>query len=273
VDVFRDWRSYIAYVLSKIPYVKDRIEYTPLRIGDPGQYYREVLSGVVEDIGKKLEEVEMKERVVEEKEKEYERLIETLKGMEKRWKEEFKKLRKLKDAYDELQKRIEDLRRIMRAADPDELSAVLVQDNMTATTIAAALKGLPDDLKAEMIQAIARRDPKKAADVTALLGSIEEKIEEVKEERESLLKLLDEVAKEKADLIKKDIMVEIVGSYLSNLSSRDVVKMMIDLGLDIDTIAALISSMPMAKAREVLSILQQEHPDVFKGIIERGVTE
>ncbi len=270
-NVFKDWRSYIAYVLSKVPYIKDRIQYTPIKVGNPSAYYKSVLSGVVEDVGKKMEEVEKKEQLLKSQKDEYERLLTTLRAMEKEWKDKFKEVNKSSAAYEDVRKKVQDLRNILKSGDPEELSTILIQDTISASTIAAAVDELPDDLKAEVLQALAKKNPLKAAQVTELLGGIEEKIKEIEDEQEKLKELLDEVAREKAKLENEKVIVDDIVRYLSSLNSRDIVKIMMDLNLNIDVIAALISGMPSDRSQEILSILQSEHPKIFKGLIERGV--
>ena len=271
VDIFKDWRSYIAFVLSKIPIIKEKVEYTPLKVQDPKEYYRTVLSGVVEDIGKKMKELEEEKRKVENMKRDYEKLLEVLKGMEEEWKKSFEEMNLQKREYENVEKRVEDLRRLMRSADPDEFASILVDETITPLTIAIALNGLPDDQKAEIIQALARKDPKKAAIVTAELGSVDVKLKEIKDEEERLRETLKEAAEKLADLEKKKILKSVIVSYISRLTSRDIVKMMMDLKLDLGTIAVVISNLPVDKAKEVLSILQTEHEDIFKKLVERGL--
>ena len=273
VNVFHDWKSYVAYVMSKVPGISGKIHYTPLRVGNPESYYKSLLSGVVEDVGKKLEEVEKKEQMIKAKEDEYRKLLETLNSMKARWEKEFKVVNKTSEAYEDVQKKVQDLKNILKSGDPEELSTILVQDTITASTIAAAVDQLPDDLKAEVLQALAKKDPIKAAKVTELLGGIEERIKEINDEQKRLEKMLDEIAKEKAELENEKIFVNTIIQYVSMLTSQDIVKLIMDLKLNIDVIAALVSKLPPDKSQEILSIFQSEYPKIFKDLIERGVGE
>ena len=273
VTIFRDWRSYVAYVMSKIPFIKDKMKYTPMKVGNPSAYYKDIISGVVEDVGKKLEEIEKKEQMLKAQENEYKRLLEVLNDMKSRWKDKFEEVNKSTTAYEDIQKNIQDLRNILKSGDPEELSTILVQETITASTIAAAVDQLPDDLKAEILQALAKKDPMKAAKVTEILGGIEEKIKEIRSEQERLKKMLGDVAKEKAELENEKNFVNTIVQYVSMLTARDIVKMIMDLNLNTDTIAALVSNLPPDKSQEILSIFQNEYPTIFKSLIERGVGE
>ena len=273
VSIFHDWRSYIAYVLSKVPYIKDKVHYTPMKVGNPSAYYRDVLSGVVEDVGKKLEELEKKEHMLKSQEDEYKRLLEVLNDMKSQWKIKFEEVSKSAAAYEDIQKNVQDLRNILKSGDPEELSTILVQDTITASTIAAAVDQLPDDLKAEILQALAKKDPLKAAKVTEILGSIEEKIKEIKNEQKRLEELLKKVAKEKSELENEKVFVNAIVQYVSMLTAQDIVRLIMDLKLNIDVIAALVSKLPPDKSQEILTIFQNEYPTIFKRLIEKGVGE
>ncbi|RKX40308.1 MAG: hypothetical protein DRP23_03400, partial [Thermotogae bacterium] len=67
--LFQDWRSFVAFLLSKIPFLGERIEYKPMKMMSPKEYYSSVLRDYVKTYDEKLSEVLKREEEVEKKEK------------------------------------------------------------------------------------------------------------------------------------------------------------------------------------------------------------
>ena len=271
VKLFQDWRSYVAYVFSKIPYLKDRIEYKPMKIGNASEYYGEVFSGAVKDLGEKLRKLEEERKEVESLKKRYEDLINVLRDIKSKLESEYESERKKLEVYKEGKARIEELSKLIESSEPAQIAVTLSQENLSVDTIAAVLRNIPQDVAAEVIQELSKINPQKSADVLNRLGSVEKIYEDMEKERRSLEEMLKEVARERANLIDAKALKESISKYFENLSPDEIVSLMIDLKLDPDTIAGILSTLSRDKFLDVMAILQRNHPAVFKAVVEKGV--
>ena len=271
VKLFEDWRSYIAYVFSKIPFLKERIEYKPMKIGNASEHYKLVFSGISKDLSDELKRIESKEKEVQKLQREYENLINVLKSVEKKWKDEMKNLEMRKEEYSKADKRIEDLAQLFQSSDPAQIVSTISQESMSVETIAAVLKRIPKDVAVEIIQELSKVDPGKSASILNAMGGVEKTLEKIEKARSELERTLEKTLDEMEKLVNMESLRSALKEYMEEMSAEDVVKLVMDLELDIDTTCALLSTLSKSKLMEVLKILQTDHPDVFKKVVERGV--
>ena len=271
VKLFQDWKSYVAYVFSKIPFLKERVQYQPLMIGSASKHYEIVFSGTVKEISEKLKELERREKEVERLRTEYEKLIEVLGDLKKTWEDEMKELQMQKEAYVEGKSKIEDLAKLLRSSDPEGIAKTIAQETLDVETLSAALKLLPEDVSAEIVQELSKIDPEKSAQILKEMGGVDRIYQKMDEERKRLEDLLKKTIYEMEKLVNTKALKENLENYLDELSAEDIVKLMVDLNLDVDTIGAILSLLTSSKFGDVMSILQNEHPEIFKAVVERGV--
>ncbi len=271
IDLFKDWRSYIAYVMSKIPYVKDRVQYTPLKIGSPAEYYKEVMEGVLVEVGKRMEEVERKEKEVEKLKSEYEAALKALNDIRSRLEEKIKEVEQVKEVYISGQEKVKELADLLKVSDPEEIAPTLAQDSISIDTLAAALSLLPKDLSAEMIQALSKVNSPKAAKVIARIGSVEGIIQRIKEEEGALSKKLEEYAKVQADLLSLKAFRETLKGYFMSMDSYEVADLLSKLNLTTEELVSVLNLLSAEKRAEVLRVLQRNFPEIFRKLVERGV--
>ncbi len=271
VKLFEDWRSYTAYVFSKIPFLKERVEYKPMKIGNASEYYKVIFSGISKDLSDKLKEIERRERDVEKLREEYQNMIKILKDLQKRWKEEMEGLEKQKEVYLESKKRIEDLANLFKSSDPAQIARTISQEAVSVETVAAVLKLLPDDVSAEIVQELSKINPEKSALVLNTIGGVDEILRKMEDTRRDLEKTLEKTSSEIEKLINIGALRDSLSEYMDSLSSDEIVKIMVNMNFDVDTVSAILSMLPKPKFTDVMEILQKEHPELFKKVVERGV--
>ncbi len=271
VDVFNDWKSYIAYLLSKIPYVKDRIEYTPLKISDPVERYDYIMEGYLKDISEKIDEIKKEEALIENQKKALEIEKKIVEEMKNQVKEKLLELERQKNEYFESLNKIKDFAELLRASDPEEISNVLNQDSVSPKTIASALSYLPKDLSAEILQSLSRVNPKKAADVVKEMAAVEDILKGIEAKQKELETRLKNLAEERAEFLNAKVLGEILSEYFNSLSAERVVQIIEDLDVNVDVLSFVIRSLTPDKRKPILDALSRLDPELFKELLESGV--
>lgn len=173
INLFKDWRSYTAFLISKVPYLNRYVKYEPMRVLTVEEFYKEQflvyqkrLEEQSEELRKKAEELKQFEKnIEEEKEK-----LEQLRGEVER---EKKDLEKEKAEWTNYKNRLKTLSDWLASADPAKIVPAIAEKSVSVELLVDALRMLSSDTAAEILQALSNIDPKKAADVLVKLGSKE----------------------------------------------------------------------------------------------------
>lgn len=271
VDIFNDWRSYVASVMQKIPFVKDKIRYTPLKIGDPNYYYKNVVSSYAEEINLKLEELNKEKEHIEKQKKLLEIEMKAVKGLQSKWEKFYETEELNKKVYRDFEESVKRLADLMKESDAENVALIINQDSIGVETIAAALKYLPNDVSAEVVQALGKINPKKAAAVLKQIGSIDREIENIKAEKEELKRTLEKIIQEKKKVLNIQGLEEVISKYINDMTPEQLVDLIKDMKLSVDEIIKMVNIIEPSKRRDFLDYLRKEEPSVFVEIFKRGL--
>ncbi|MCD6450284.1 MAG: hypothetical protein J7L34_07245 [Thermotogaceae bacterium] len=271
VDIFNDWRSYVASVMQKIPFVKQRVKYTPLNIGDPNYYYKSVISSYAEEINAKMEELDKKEANLEKMKKQLEIEIRVLKELQEKWREFYEKEELSKKVYQDVEDNLKKLSSLMGESDAESIAKIINQESISVRTIAAALQYLPSDVSAEIVQALGKINPEKAAEVMKHIDSIDQDLENIKAEKEELKKALEELIQEKQKLLEIEGFSEVIANYINDMSVEQLGALIEDLGLGVEEVIKMVNLMESVKRQKFLNYLRENNPSIFMEIFKRGI--
>jgi len=271
VDVFNDWRSYVASVMQKIPFVKQKIEYVPLKIGDPNSYYKSIISSYAEEINRKMEELSKKEKELDEMRKQLESEIGILKSLQKKWRSFYETEQLNKKVYKDVEESVKKLADLMKDSDAENVAVIINQDNISVKTIATALHYLPNDVSAEIIQALGKLNPKKAAEVMKYIGSIDQEIESIKMEKEELKTTMEKIVQEKQKVLEIKGLEDAVAKYINDMTVDQLGDLISDLNLSVDEIIKIVNLMEPDRKQKFLNYLREKDPKVFLEIFRRGI--
>jgi len=171
---FADWRSYVSFLMSKIPYVKRFVEYEPMRLLPPGEYFEDDFKAYEMRLKKMMEEIEIRRKEIEESMKKIESEREKLERLKMEVEKERADLEREKREWRDRKKRLEKMAEWISASEPSKIVSALSSDNVSVELIADVLRFLSNDTAAEILQALSEINPEKAASVVALIGKGED---------------------------------------------------------------------------------------------------
>ncbi|MFN3284214.1 MAG: hypothetical protein ACK40Q_08305, partial [Pseudothermotoga sp.] len=170
MNPIEDWKSYLAFLLSKIPYVSKYVRYEPLQILSPQEYFQDISRAASQRAQQILEEARRVKSQAEEQLKLIEAERKVVLQMRKNWED---KLLQLETAIAKLQSP-EDIKKIsetISSADPAAIAPVLASNEYSTDSIAAALTNLSSDLRADVLTELGKLYPAKAAQVMNKIAS------------------------------------------------------------------------------------------------------
>jgi len=264
--IFQDWRSFVAFLLSKIPFLGERIEYKPMRVMSPREYYASILRDYVRIYDEKLSEILEKEKEVERKEKVLEMEKKVLANLKEEWQKKKKELEIKEKDLEDYEKRIKDITNILLEADPEELSTMMNSEELSPVTLAVILKSIPSDVSAEFLQALARVNPKKAANVVKEMVGVEKIKKDLKDLLEETKKGLEELIRKEGELFDKEKYLEVVSGVLEDMEENLIVDFLKVLKIDSKTFRLLLIRLSQDKAEEILKIVYKDYPELLGGI-------
>ncbi|SHF13922.1 hypothetical protein SAMN02745164_01867 [Marinitoga hydrogenitolerans DSM 16785] len=172
LSIEKDWKSFVAYMLQKIPVLKERLKYEYLDIGNA--YL--IQEKLIED---RLKELDMKSAQINsqlEELKKYSSQIENesnqLSIERQKFEAEKKKFEDEKKIFEDYKYRINKLAEWFASSAPAQIALALSRDEVSIDLIVNALLILPSDTAAEIIQALAQINPTKAANVISKIGEV-----------------------------------------------------------------------------------------------------
>ncbi|RKX56372.1 MAG: hypothetical protein DRP50_00440 [Thermotoga sp.] len=159
----KDWRSFASYFLSKVPYFKKKVEYSPKYILPLAQQYELEVGRLNAYFSKLNEEIKVKEDKLSEKEKELKEKEQQLKLEKARYNSDLKALNAEKARWEDYNMRLNKLAQWMSNADASKIVGALKDKSISATDIASAFLRMDDSAVGDILQSLATVDPTKAA--------------------------------------------------------------------------------------------------------------
>jgi len=263
--LFQDWRSFVAFLLSKIPFLGERIEYKPMKVMSPKEYYSSVLRDYVKTYDEKLSEVLKREEEVEKKEKVLKMEESVLANLKEEWQKKREELAVKEKNLEEYEKKIEDITKILLEADPEELSTMMNSEKLSPVTLAVILKKVPPDVSAEFLQALTKINPEKAASVVKEMVSVEKIKENLKNLLEETKRSLEDLIRKEGELFDKKKYLEVVAGVLKDMEDTLIVDFLKVLKIDTETFRLLLTKLPQDRAEEILKIVYRDYPELLGG--------
>ena len=263
--LFQDWRSFVAFLLSKIPFLGERIEYKPMKVMSPKEYYSSVLRDYVKTYDEKLSEVLKREEEVEKKEKVLKMEESVLANLKEEWQKKREELAVKEKSLEEYEKKIEDITKILLEADPEELSTMMNSEKLSPVTLAVILKKVPPDVSAEFLQALTKINPEKAASVVKEMVSVEKIKENLKNLLEETKRSLEDLIRKEGELFDKKKYLEVVAGVLKDMEDTLIVDFLKVLKIDAETFRLLLTKLPQDRAEEILKIVYRDYPELLGG--------
>ena len=263
--LFQDWRSFVAFLLSKVPFLSERIEYKPMKVMSPKEYYSSVLRDYVKTYDEKLSEVLKREEEVEKKEKVLKMEESVLANLKEEWRKKNKELVIKEKSLEEYEKKIEDITKILLEADPEELSTMMNSEELSPVTLAVILKKVPPDVSAEFLQALTKINPGKAANVVKEMVGVEKIEENLKNLLEETKRSLEDLIRKEGELFDKEKYLEVVADALKDMEETLIVDFLKVLKIDTETFRLLLTKLPQDRAEEILKIVYRDYPELLGG--------
>ncbi|PLV56791.1 MotE family protein [Thermotoga sp. SG1] len=259
---FEDWRSYIAFLASKVPFLKDRITYQPLRAENPAEYYSRIYQRYIEIYTQKIEELTRKEREIEEKMK----VLETQKTVVDRTLEEVQSLKSQlieeKNRLESYKKQVDDLINVLLNADPRNLANTL--NNVDDKTLAVIFKRSDPTYAGEFLEALSGVNPQKAARVMEMMVGVESTIERLESLMEQAKSSMEEMTKKETQLFSRETYLKVVADALNNVSPDVAVEFLKKENVDPETLRIILSMMDRERASALVQYIVQNAMELLE---------
>lgn len=270
MNPIEDWKSYFAFLLSKIPYVNKYVKYEPLQILSPQEYFQDISKAASQRAQQILEEARKAKSQADEQLKLVEAERKIVLEMRKNWED---KLLQLEAAIKKLQSP-EDIKKISETisnADPTAIAPVLASNEYSVDSIAAALTNLSSDLRADILTELGKLNPAKAAQVMNKIGSIEEIIKGLSENKKQLEEKQKQIANELSLLIDARIVRDFSIQFINQFTDEQILQMIDSLVLDENSVMAILSILKQERSKEILKKLKDQKPELFQRLVLKGV--
>lgn len=269
-NIFSNFKSYAAYVLSKIPFLNKYIKYEPLKINEPKKYFEEVLENYKRNIEDLIKNSEEKLKKAEKLRKENELLYKTLKSIESEWKEkriqdEISKNETLKQIQN-----LNDLVEIFKNGDSKELIPLMNSEEVDVKTLAVVFQKLEPDLRSEMVQTLAAVNPTKAASIVNTIYNVEKILSTIDYQIKKLEEMYAKLYERESELISLEGFNKAIRIYLSDLT-EDELKTFINQYKDSPLIVLyIISNIDTNKSKNLLRWIKENNEELFIQLIKLG---
>ncbi len=271
MNPIEDWKSYLAFLLSKIPYVKKYVRYEPLQILSPQEYFQDISRAASQRAQQILEEAKKAKSQADEQLKLVEAERKIVLQMRKNWED---KLLQLEAAIARLQSP-EDIKKIsetISSADPVAIAPVLASGEYSVDSIAAALTNLSSDLRADILTELGKLNPAKAAQVMNKIASVEELIKGLTESKKQLEERQKQVANELSLLVDARTIRDLSVEFINQFTDEQIIQMIDSLVLDENSVMVLLSILKQERSKEILKKLKDQKPQLFQKLILKGVS-
>jgi len=168
-----DWRSYLAYLMSNVPVVKNYVKYEPRKIVKPSVFYTEIYESYIEKIEIDRQTLENRADELNEKDQRLKQLeveINT-RTQELNLKEE--RLLSETNNWEDQQKRYQQLADWYANGDTAQIALALSSNQISIEEIVSGLRLVESGIAAEIVGALANLNSDKAAQILAYLAGKE----------------------------------------------------------------------------------------------------
>ncbi|ANQ54205.1 hypothetical protein XJ44_07170 [Thermosipho affectus] len=269
-SLFSNFKSYAAYLLNKVPILNRYVKYESLSVNEPKKYFTEIFESYKKNIEGLIKQSEEKLKEAEKLRKQNEILYNSLKRIEDEWKEKKISEELSKTKVFDTAKNLNKLVEIFKNGDANELVPLMNSKDVNVETLAVVFQQLAPDLRSEMVQALAKVNPTKAAAVVNKIYNVNEILSNLNEKLEFLKKEIDKLYTLQSQLISLEGFNKAVKGYLSSLSENEIYSM-INLYKDSPRIVYyLLSNVDVSITKRILKRLKDENEKLFVELIKLG---
>lgn len=265
-----DWRSYISFLLSKIPYVNRFIKYEPLQILLPSQYFERMASATTERVQQMLQQLKQEREQLEKERQKIEAERRLVLEMRKTWEEKNLQLeaalRKAQTPED-----VEKVSQTIANADPAAIAPVLASESYSVESIALALLRLDATTRADVITELGKLNPNKAAEIMNNIASFEMISKGLGELNKQLEERQKQINAQLSSLIEASTIQTLSVEFLRQLSDNEILDMIESLSLDENAVMVLFSKLQPDRIKELMKKLKDRNEQLFQRLIVRGV--
>jgi len=270
MNPIEDWKSYFAFLLSKIPYVNKFVKYEPLQIFSVAEYFQDISKAASQRAQQILEEARKTKSQADEQLRVVEQQRKIVLEMQKQWED---KLLQVEAAMKKLQTP-EDIKKItetISSADPVAIAPVLASDVYTVDSVAAAIASLSSDLRADVLTELGKLNPVKAAQVMNRIASIENILQDLQRRQSELAERQKQITNELSLLIDAKIVRDLSIQSLNQFTDEQILQMIDSLSLDENSVMVILSILKNERSKEILKKLKDQKPQLFQKLVIKGV--
>ncbi|MGC8901857.1 MAG: coiled-coil domain-containing protein [Fervidobacterium sp.] len=270
VSVFQAWRSYVSYLFSKIPFVKNFVNYESLEVMTAREYFEKIYNEYSQQLESSMKEIENKEKALADKEAQVDKLFSSIKAVEESWKE-----KKLKEELSKVQdtvtlKRLQDIVDTFLNSDPAQLRRLMNADNMSVETLAIVFSKLPSDTRAEMLQQLTSINPTKAAQVVEKMGGVDQIISDIDFKVEELKNAISDMVNTEAELVTLSGFSKGVSAFLRDMNYDELWNFILKIKSRPDLVFYVLSNVDNATMVRLLKDIKDKEEELFIEIMNRG---
>ncbi|GAB6188456.1 hypothetical protein JCM30566_01950 [Marinitoga arctica] len=171
----KDWKSFVAYMLQKIPVLKDKVKYEYLDVGNAYIMQEKLIEDRLESFDSKIAQLKKQSEELMKLSEEIKNESNQLALEKQKFEEEKKAFEEEKKVFEDYKYRINKLAEWFASSTPAQIALALSRDEVSIDLIVNALLILQSDTAAEIIQALAQVNPTKAANVISKIGEVKVK--------------------------------------------------------------------------------------------------
>jgi len=164
-----DWRSYLSYLLEKVPIVKNYVEYTPRDVIKPQQYYSEIYETYIEKIEEDRIALENKAVELGTFETQLNQLQRTLNARKEELDLQEERLTSEMTAWESTKERYQELANWLENGDEVLLAQAIASDEIDVESIVGGLRLIDPGIAADIVGQLAQINQEKAGKILANL--------------------------------------------------------------------------------------------------------
>lgn len=164
-----DWRSYLSYLLEKVPVVKNYVEYTPRDVIKPQQYYSEIYETYIEKIEEDRMALENKAQELSNFEIQLNQLQRTLNARKEELDLQEERLTSEMTAWESTKERYQELANWLENGDEIMLAQAIASDEIDVESIVGGLRLIDPGIAADIVGQLAQINQEKAGQILANL--------------------------------------------------------------------------------------------------------
>ena len=168
-----DWRSYLAFLMSKVPIVKNYVKYEPRKIVKPSVFYTEIYESYIEKIETDRQELENRAEELDKKDKRLKQLEAEINTRTQELDLKEERLPTETNNWEDQQKRYRQLAEWYENGETAKIALALSSDRISIEEIVSGLRFVEPGIASEIVGALANLNPDKAAQILAYLAGKE----------------------------------------------------------------------------------------------------